>query len=65
MPNLESLLCKSKFITVEEERIEFAAHICKKPLLIIFKSVNKVFLLKNNFNCESMNLIYVVICQVC
>ena len=43
MPNLESLLCKSKFITVEEERNEFAAHICKKPLLIIFKSVNKVF----------------------
>ena len=63
MPNLESLLCKSKFITVEEETNEFAARICKKSLLIIFKSVNKDFFLKKNFNCQSMNLIY-VICQV-
>ena len=28
-----------------------------------FKRVNKTFLLKNSFNCESSNLIYVVICQ--
>ena len=28
-----------------------------------FKQVNKTFLLKNSFNCESSNLIYVVICQ--
>ena len=31
----------------------------------LFKRVNKVFFLKNNFNCESRNLIYVVICQGC
>ena len=31
----------------------------------LFKRVNKVFFLKINFNCESRNLIYVVICQEC
>ena len=30
-----------------------------------FKQVNKTFMLKNFFNCESSNLIYVVICQGC
>ena len=30
-----------------------------------FKQVNKTFMLKNFFNCESSNLIYVVICLGC
>ena len=29
------------------------------------KQVNKLFLLKNSFNCLSSNLIYVFICQKC
>ena len=36
-----------------------------KDCSYLFKGVNKVFLLKSNFNCESRNLIYVVICQGC
>ena len=71
-PNLERLLCKSKFMPVEEH---FHVSSCGKncvccPYLLkatsyLFKGVNKVFFLKNNFNCESRNLIYVVICQGC
>ena len=71
-PNLERLLCKSKFMPVEEH---FQVNSCGKncvccPYLLkassyLFKRVNKVFFLKNNFNCESKNLIYVVICQEC
>ena len=36
-----------------------------KASLYQFKRVKKTFLLKNSFNCESSNLIYVVICQGC
>ena len=36
-----------------------------KASLYQFKPVKKTFLLKNSFNCESSNLIYVVICQEC
>ena len=36
-----------------------------KASLYQFKQVNKIFLLKNYFNCESSNLIYVVICPGC
>ena len=71
-PNLERLLCKSKFMPVQEH---FHVNSCGKncvccPYLLkafsyLFKRVNKVFFLKNNFNCESRNLIYVVICQGC
>ena len=66
-PNLERLLCKSKFMPVEEH---FHVNSCGKncvccPYLLkassyLFKRVNKVFFLKNNFNCASRNLIYVV-----
>ena len=68
--NLELLLCKSKFIPVEEH---FHVNSCGKncfccPYLLkassyLFKRVNNVFSLKNNFNCESRNLIYAVIYQ--
>ena len=63
-PNLERLLCKSKFMPIEEH---FHVDSCGKncvccPYLLkassyLFKRVNKVFFLKNNFNCESRNLI--------
>ena len=36
-----------------------------KTSLYQFKRVNKTFLLKNSLNCESSNLIYVVICKGC
>ena len=71
-PNLERFLCKSKFMSVEQH---LHVNSCGKnciccPYLLkassyLFKRVNKVFFLKNNFNCESRNLIYVVICQGC
>ena len=69
-PNLERLLCKSKFMPVEEH---FQVNSCGKnfvccPYLLkassyLFKRVNKV--LKINFNCKNRNIIYVVICQGC
>ena len=69
-PNLERVLCKSKFMSVEKF---FRVNSCGKncvcsPYLLkacsyLFKRVNKVFFLKKNFNCESRNLIYAVICQ--
>ena len=36
-----------------------------KAFLYQFKRVKKTLLLKSSFNCESSNLIYVVICQGC
>ena len=72
VPNLERLLCKSKFMLLEEH---FHVNACGKnclccPYLLkassyLFKSVNNVFFLKSNSICESRNLIYVVICQGC
>ena len=68
--NLERLLCKSKFMLIEEN---FHVSSCGKncvccPYVLkahLFKWVNKVFFLKNNLNCESRNRIYVVICEGC
>ena len=67
---LGRLLCRSKF---ESQRKNQEVKKCGKkcvscPYLLKaslyqFKRVNKTFLLKNSFNCESSNLIYVVICQ--
>ena len=36
-----------------------------KASLYQFKLVKKTFLLKNSYNCESSNLIYIFICQGC
>ena len=71
-PNLERLLCKSKFMLVEEhfyvnsygKNCVCCPHLLKTSCYL-FKRVNKVFFLKNNFNREIRNLIYVVICQGC
>ena len=61
--NLERLLCKSKFMPVEEN---FPINPCGKSCVCclyllkthsyLFKKVNKVFFIKNDFNCESRNL---------
>ena len=71
-PNLGRLLCRSKF---EPQHKNHEVKNCGKncvrcPYLLKaslyqFKPVNKTFLLKNSFNCESSNLIYVAICQGC
>ena len=70
-PNLERLLCKSKFMPVEEN-FHFTSCgkncVCCLYLLkassYLFKRVNKLFFRENIFNCESEDLIYVVICQL-
>ena len=66
------LLCRSKF---ESQRINhtvknFGKNCVSSPYLLKaslyqFKRVNKTILLKNSFNFESINFIYVVICQGC
>ena len=71
-PNLGRLLCRSKF---ESQHKNHEVKNCGKnyiscPYLLKaslyqFKQVNKTFLLKNSFNCESSNLISAVICQGC
>ena len=37
----------------------------RKKFLYLFKPVNKTSFLKNSFNWESSNLIYIIICQGC
>ena len=71
-PNLGRLLCRSKFESQHKNHeVKKCAKNCVscpyllKASLYQFKRVNKSFLLKNSFNCESSNLIYVVICQGC
>ena len=69
-PNLGRLLCRSKF---ESQHKYHEVENCGKkwvncPYLLKaslhqFKQANKTFFLKNFFNCESSNLIYVAICQ--
>ena len=71
-PNLGRLLCRSK---CESQRKNHEVKNCGKngvscPYLFKtplyqFKRVNETVLLKNSINCESINLIYVVICQGC
>ena len=71
-PNIERLLCKPKFRSVEEHFHvnSYGKNCVCCPYLLkassyLFKRVNKVFFLKNNFNCEGRNLNYVCICQGC
>ena len=71
-PNLGRLLSRSKF---ESQHKNHEVKNCGKncvscPYLLKaslhqFKRINKTFLLKNSFNCESSNLIYVAIYQGC
>ena len=71
-PNLERILCKSKF---SDEKQVFTVKKCGKSCFCCeyvregqsYKFINsdKDFILKTNFTCESSNLIYVVICNGC
>ena len=67
--NLKRFFCRSKF---ESQRKNHNVKNCEKMYqlayllkasLYQFKRVNKTFLLKNYFNSESSNLVFVVICQ--
>ena len=42
-----------------------SSHYLLKASLYQFKRVKKPLLMKNSFNCESSNLIFVIICQGC
>ena len=71
-PNLGRLLCRSKFESQHKtHEVKNCGKNCVgcpyllKASLYKFKRLKKTFLLKNSFNCESSNLIYVVICQEC
>ena len=72
-PNLGRILCKSKFTSVKQsfkvKKCNKKCFCCKDYLLegtsFQFKKHNSTFDLKANFNCESSNLIYVVICSGC
>ena len=71
-PNLGRLLIRSKFESQHKNHeVKNCGKNCGscpyllKASLYQFKRVNKTFLLKNSFNCESSNLIYVAICQGC
>ena len=71
-PHLGRLLCRFKF---EPQHINHEVKNCGKtcascPYLLKaylyqFNWVNKTFLLKNFFNCESSDLIFVFICEEC
>ena len=71
-PNLGRFICRPKFESqrkngeVKNSRKNFVS--CPyllKTSLYQYKRVNRTFLLKSPCNCESSNLIYVVICQGC
>ena len=71
-PNFGRLLCRSIFESQHKNReVKNCGRNCTscpyllKASLYQSKQVNKTFLLKNSFNCESSNVIYVIICQGC
>ena len=71
-PNLEKLLCRPLFESQHknQELKNYGKNCLSCPYLLKasiyqFKRVKKTFLLKNSFDCESSNLIYVVMCQGC
>ena len=71
-PDLGRLLCRYKFESQHKNNeVKNRGKTCVscsyllKASLYQFKRVNKTFWLKNSYNCESSNLVYVVICQGC
>ena len=71
-PNLGRLLCRSIFESQHKiHEVKNCGKNCTscpyllKASLYQFKQVKQTFLLKNFFNCESSNLIYVIIWQGC
>ena len=71
-PNLGRLFRRSKFESQgKNDEVKNCGKNCFSCLYLVkvslyqFKRINNSFLLKNSFNCESSNLIYVVICEGC
>ena len=69
-PNLGRLLCRSKFEShLKNHEVKSCWNNCVSCLYLLkaslyhWKKLIKLFLLKNSYDCESSNLIYVVICQ--
>ena len=70
--NLKKLLCSSNF---SSNKPTFKTTKCGKSCfccdyiieaeLFKFKNWQQLFILKSNFNCETLNLIYVIICSGC
>ena len=71
-PNLERILCKSSFSpsnSISGVKNCNKSFVCcqyiKEGIEYTFKTVDKKFEIRIPFNCESKNLIYVVICSGC
>ena len=71
-PNLERILCKSGFnSTMFRGIVEqcgkncFCCDYISQGTEYLFKEVKYTFKIKSKFNCESKNLIYVIICSGC
>jgi len=71
-PNLERILCKSEFHTSEQTftvkkcgKSCFCCNYVKESNTYIFRHNQIEFNVKNNFTCETSNLIYVIICNTC
>ena len=69
-PNLGRILCKSSFspsnsISVVKNCGKSFVCCIKEGIEHTFKTVDKKFEIRITFNCESKNLIYVVICSGC
>ena len=70
--NLKRLLCSSNFSTNKPffkrakcRKICFCCDYIIVAELLKFKNWDQPFVLKSNFNCETPNLIYVIICSGC
>ena len=71
-PNLGRLPYKYKFESQQKNHEVkicgkncVSCHYLLKASLYQFKRVKKTLLMKNSFNCESSDLIFVIICQGC
>ena len=71
-PNLGGVLCKSSFSPSNSNsgvknccKSSVCCQYMKEDMEHTFKTVSKKFKIKVPFNCESKNLIYVVICRSC
>ena len=70
-PNLKRLLTKAKYDSEKTGSYKCNKPRCRCCLYIQegdthrFKTTQKTFTLKSSFNCDSFNLVYVIICQTC
>ena len=70
-PNLGRLLCKSKYINIEESGVKKCGKNCaccehvKECTEHTFKGQKEPFVIKSKFNCQSSNFIYGLTCPGC